>query len=183
MIVAMESFGPLVRRLRQERGLSCADVGRRGGLTRGHLSLIERELAAPPRLPQLHRLAASLGVQPDALVLAAEQTRQRMRAEAERMRAAPMPDLDAPAAETEFGVYVRALRVARGLTQVTVGQAGGFDPGRMSDLEAGIMPPPRAPRVRHLARALGASPRQTALLLRLAARERQERGLCVSTRA
>lgn len=175
----MESFGRLVRRLRQERGLSCADVARRGGLTRSHLSLIERELVAPPRLPQLHRLAASLGVHPDGLVRAAEQTRQRLRAQAERRRATPVPNLDAPAAETEFGVYVRALRVARGLTQVAVSQAAGFDPGRLSDLEAGIAPPPQAGRVRHLAHALDASPRHTAILLRLAAQGRRERGLRV----
>lgn len=177
MTTSIESFGSLLRRLRQEQGLSGADVTRRGGPSGGHLSLIERELVVPPRLPQLHRLAESLGVCPDELVLAAEYTRRQMRAQAQRRRAAAPPDLEAPAQGTEFGVYVRALRTARGLAQVAVSRNAGFDTGRFSDLEAGLTAPPRAWRVRQLAQALSASPRQTEILLRLAAEGRHQRGL------
>lgn len=67
-----ESLGPLVRRLREKRGLRLVDLARASGIDAGNLSKLEHG-AGPrtPRLSTLKRLAAALGVRPGRLADAA----------------------------------------------------------------------------------------------------------------
>lgn len=57
---------------------------------------------------------------------------------------------------SQFGEYCRAKRLERGMTLRRFCQEHGFDAAYMSRLERGVVPPPRAEKVRaQLAKALG----------------------------
>ncbi|MEA2311838.1 MAG: hypothetical protein QOE28_1806 [Solirubrobacteraceae bacterium] len=58
---AAEALGAKVRALRQERGLTLKELGRRAGLSHPFLSQLERGLARPS-LNSAERIAAALGI-------------------------------------------------------------------------------------------------------------------------
>ena len=59
---AAASLGPAIRRLRQEKGLTLAQLAERSGLSIGHLSQVERGLSTPT-IRQLQAISAAMGEQ------------------------------------------------------------------------------------------------------------------------
>ena len=60
------AFGPRVRELRQERGITLDEMAVAVGISASHLSRMERGMSAPSFM-LASRLAAALGVQPSEL--------------------------------------------------------------------------------------------------------------------
>jgi transcriptional regulator with XRE-family HTH domain len=70
-----------------------------------------------------------------------------------------------------FGSEFRALRRARGLLQSDVSRKVGWSGPRLSQIETGAAPPPRAVTITRMLKAIGAESR-TAEFHRMAARQR-----------
>jgi transcriptional regulator with XRE-family HTH domain len=58
---AASALGPAIRCLRQEKGLTLAQLAERSGLSIGHLSQVERSLSTPT-IRQLQAIGAAMGV-------------------------------------------------------------------------------------------------------------------------
>lgn len=65
---SIEGLGLAVERLRREAELTCAAVGRRGGLSRSTVAQIEKGLRQEPHWETLRRLAKGLDVRFEHLV-------------------------------------------------------------------------------------------------------------------
>jgi len=60
------------------------------------------------------------------------------------------------AGEASFGAFFKALRIKRGETLRLFCEKHGFDPGNISKLERGLLPPPQSrAKLEEYARALG----------------------------
>ena len=66
------NFGRVLRRLRQEQGLSQEELGFRSGYHRTYISLLERGRKSPS-LRTIFQLAEVLGVNPSQMILSVQQ--------------------------------------------------------------------------------------------------------------
>lgn len=66
-----KQFGPMVKRLRLEKGLSQKDLAEAVGIDFGYLSNIERSKVNPPSGDVVLRIAKELGVDKDELLVLA----------------------------------------------------------------------------------------------------------------
>jgi transcriptional regulator with XRE-family HTH domain len=64
-------LGEMLRTLRTGKNMSVRSLAALVGLSNGYLSTLERNLAGPPSEQKLRALASVLGVNPDALLIAA----------------------------------------------------------------------------------------------------------------
>lgn len=64
------NLGLALREARVARGLGQRELASLAGLSSGYLSLLERNLTAPPAEPKLRQLAVALGLDGDTLVIA-----------------------------------------------------------------------------------------------------------------
>lgn len=62
------SFGPELRRLRQDQGLQQTDLAAAAGITRSFLSAVESGKALPPSEPRIKAMAEVLGAPEDDLM-------------------------------------------------------------------------------------------------------------------
>lgn len=58
----IKEFACYLRQLREQRGLTLREVGRRTGISNAYLSLLERGFRNPPRPDILRKLAESYGI-------------------------------------------------------------------------------------------------------------------------
>lgn len=63
-----KSFGPVVRRKREEMGISLREMAKRIKVTPTYLSKVEREEISPPAEDRIKALARELGLQEDKLL-------------------------------------------------------------------------------------------------------------------
>jgi transcriptional regulator with XRE-family HTH domain len=73
------TFGPIVRTLREARGLSLRTLARRIGLHASYLSRIETGQKPPPAAETIEKLAAALDVPAEALLAVTGKVPARMR--------------------------------------------------------------------------------------------------------
>ena len=64
----MHSYGSVIRRARQERGLSLVELADKAGTNKGYISGIETESVSPPAPRLSMRLAKALGLDPKDLL-------------------------------------------------------------------------------------------------------------------
>src|SRR5919205_836059 len=95
-----QGFGPVVRRLREERQIGLRDFARRIGVSATYLSKIERDELPPPSEARVKEIARQLDQDPDELLALAgkvasdlhEIIRNRPREMADFLRAARQLD-------------------------------------------------------------------------------------------
>lgn len=70
--MAQKSFGPTVKRLRLEKGMSQKELAKAVNIDFGYLSNIERGKVNPPSRKVVSRIAEELGVDKDELLVLAD---------------------------------------------------------------------------------------------------------------
>jgi transcriptional regulator with XRE-family HTH domain len=63
-----QRIGQLIRRLREAKGLTQAELAKEARVTRPYITMLENGVRTTPSLPMLQRLAKALGVPVAALL-------------------------------------------------------------------------------------------------------------------
>jgi transcriptional regulator with XRE-family HTH domain len=135
------ALGRVIRRLRNDRGLSMASLASKSGVSAKNLNLIELGQTNPV-LTTLHPLCVALGVTPGQVALAAEDERELI----------------------AFGRAIRQVREQRGMSVDALASAAEIASTDVQAIEDGHLDAGYR-RMRHLAAALGIT--STALLARV----------------
>lgn len=122
------TLGQKVRVLRQEKGLSLAELAGRVGISTSYLSEIERD-GVYPAVHTLKRLAEELGVAISSLV----------------------------GTGTSMGQKLRQVREQQGMSQAALARAAGISPGMVGQIEHGRVQP-SLQTIERLAAVVGVSP-------------------------
>lgn len=137
-----KQFGSRLRQVRIEAGLSASQLAKRVGISISYISKIENGVIPAPSTITISKIASILNADINELLILANKTPYENFSKLREK------------AILEFGLKLKELRNKAGLSQIQIARQLKINPGYISKLENGKMPPPSMKVLPNLAKIL-----------------------------